>query len=153
MGTVPIIIEWDRSYFSVLIFEAVPFESATLYLRRSVWDAHVWHECCIRRGKGLWMARLEWRLKMHSNAEMTSRVSEKAHEAVDKMAEKASDLEQQARQGMHAAAERAHDLREEAEREARQARGAIERFMREQPVTTAALAFAAGVITTTLLRR
>jgi ElaB/YqjD/DUF883 family membrane-anchored ribosome-binding protein len=89
---------------------------------------------------------------MQTNAEMTSRISEKAHEAVDKMAEKASDLEQHAKAGMHAAAERAQEVRREAEREAKQAMNAVQRFMREQPVTSAALAFAAGVITTTLLR-
>lgn len=90
---------------------------------------------------------------MHPNSDVTSRMADKAQEAVDKVTEKAADLEQHARAGVRAAADRAQEVRRGAEREAQRARSAIEHFIREQPVTSAALAFAAGVITAALLRR
>jgi ElaB/YqjD/DUF883 family membrane-anchored ribosome-binding protein len=90
---------------------------------------------------------------MKTEAKTTSHAAERAHDLVDGVADKAADLEEKAREGIDVAAEKAQEARHEIEREAKQAVGTIENFIKKQPVTTAALAFAAGVIATALLRR
>jgi hypothetical protein len=83
----------------------------------------------------------------------TERVAAAAHGTVDRLAEKASHVERELKSTARAASAKAHDAREELERESKRVLGKIERMMHEQPVTCAALAFAAGVITVSLLRR
>lgn len=90
---------------------------------------------------------------MQTDAEVTARAAKRAHEAVDEAAERASGIEQQARAGMRTATEKAEEVRAEAERKAKRATGAVERFIQERPVTSAAMAFAAGVVAMALLRR
>lgn len=90
---------------------------------------------------------------MQTDAEVTARAANRAHEAVDEAAERVSGIEQQARAGMRTATEKAEEVRAEAEREAKRAMSAVERFIQERPVTSAAMAFAAGVVAMALLRR
>jgi ElaB/YqjD/DUF883 family membrane-anchored ribosome-binding protein len=90
---------------------------------------------------------------MKAEAKTTTQAAERVHDIVDGVADRAADLEARTRAGIDATAVKAHEARTEIEREARQAVGSIEKFMKKQPVTTAALAFAAGVIATALLRR
>ncbi len=90
---------------------------------------------------------------MKAEAKTTTQAAERVHDIVDGVADRAADIEKKARAGIDVAADKAQEARTEIEREAKQAVGTIENFVRKQPVTTAALAFAAGVIATALLRR
>lgn len=90
---------------------------------------------------------------MKAEAKTTTQAAERVHDIVDGVADKAADIEKKTRAGVDVAADKAQEAKTEIEREVREAAGSIENFIRKQPVTTAALAFAAGVIATALLRR
>jgi ElaB/YqjD/DUF883 family membrane-anchored ribosome-binding protein len=90
---------------------------------------------------------------MKDEAITTTQTAERVHDIVDGVADRAAELEKKARAGIDVADKKAQEARSEIEREARQAAGSIENFIKKQPVTTAALAFAAGVVATVLLRR
>lgn len=90
---------------------------------------------------------------MKAEARTTTQAAERVHDIVDGVADKAAALETKTRAGIDAATEKTQEARTEIEREARQAVNSVGKFMKRQPVATAALAFAAGVIATALLRR
>ncbi|MEJ8569143.1 hypothetical protein [Elongatibacter sediminis] len=88
-----------------------------------------------------------------SAAPTTEHMRATAHEAVDKAADRAEGVEQRVREEASRAAEKAGEQREEARRQLDDTLSSIDGFVREKPVAAAGIAFAAGVVTTLLMKR
>jgi ElaB/YqjD/DUF883 family membrane-anchored ribosome-binding protein len=76
-----------------------------------------------------------------------------AHGVIDDTAAKAEVVEQQLRQQATKAGEKVEASQEAATKKIETSIAKAEAFAKEQPITAAGIAFAAGVITTALLRR
>ena len=81
------------------------------------------------------------------------RVAEKAHSAIDHTASKAEAVERQLRENAAKAGERVDETQEIATQKVEQSIEKLEGFVKSQPMTAAGIAFAAGILTTAILRR
>lgn len=81
------------------------------------------------------------------------RAAEKAHDLVDRTADKARELESRLREGSEATQEQLTEQKERAAEALDNTRQEVERFVRERPLASAGIAFAAGLIASRLLRR
>jgi ElaB/YqjD/DUF883 family membrane-anchored ribosome-binding protein len=81
------------------------------------------------------------------------RVTSMARDTVHRVAEGAARAEQEARAAAAHAAEHAHDIQERALRAADAHLGKVRRYVEQNPLTSASIAFAAGLVLSVLLRR
>ncbi len=83
----------------------------------------------------------------------TDKISQAAHETVDRVAERASRTEEQLRDAADRATEAAHAARERAKVETDATIRKVTGYIQDNPLTSAAIAFAAGAFVAALLRR
>ncbi|GMW06571.1 MAG: hypothetical protein QY320_06155 [Gammaproteobacteria bacterium] len=83
----------------------------------------------------------------------TDKLTQAAHETVDRVAERAARAEEQVRDAADRAAERARVAREKTAAEADATVRKVTGYIQENPLTSAAIAFAAGAVLSALLRR
>ena len=101
-------------------------------------------------------SRNDWKSKGNGNgddAPAAAAMANRAHEFVDRAAQRAGRAEEQLKTTAHTLGEKADAARDGARQGVEQAASGLQRMLREQPVACAALAFAAGVVATSLLRR
>jgi ElaB/YqjD/DUF883 family membrane-anchored ribosome-binding protein len=89
----------------------------------------------------------------HSNGSTTERVAAKAHDTVDGLAQRAERVEREVRVAAARTAEHARDLQERATASAEQGARRVANYVETNPLTCVGIAFAAGVLFSTLLRR
>ena len=82
-----------------------------------------------------------------------SRVADSAHKLIDNTAAKAEEVERQLRRKAAKAGEKYEDTKETANEQVEQSLAKVESFVREKPMTAAGIAFAAGIIASSILRR
>jgi ElaB/YqjD/DUF883 family membrane-anchored ribosome-binding protein len=83
----------------------------------------------------------------------TDRFAAKAHEAVDSVAERAQRAEREVREAAARTAEQARQLREQAGETAEHSIRRTASYIESNPLAFAGIAFAAGVLLSTLFRR
>ena len=83
----------------------------------------------------------------------TERWASAAHQTVDRMAQTANHAEEEMRDAAAKTAERARELRARTTEKADESFSKAKSYVAENPFTSAAIAFAAGVIVTGLFRR
>ncbi|ALP53578.1 hypothetical protein Tel_10775 [Candidatus Tenderia electrophaga] len=83
----------------------------------------------------------------------TDRISERAHESVDRVAEIAGKGEERIRHGAADAEARVRDAGQKAKKRSNEALQSISGLVRDKPLISLGLAFAAGTLLTALLRR
>lgn len=88
-----------------------------------------------------------------STESMTSRVAQAAHDMIDETAEKAESFEVQLREKASDAGDGVEAGQELAQQQIDESIAKVERFVKEQPVASAGIAFAAGILVSALLRR
>jgi ElaB/YqjD/DUF883 family membrane-anchored ribosome-binding protein len=81
------------------------------------------------------------------------RLASKAHDAVDRAAEAANYAEREVRNAASRTAERAQQLREQAVEAADENVQRVRSYVEQNPMMAAGIAFAAGVILSSLFRR
>ncbi len=84
---------------------------------------------------------------------LTTQGSERAHDIVDKLESTLSDVEGTVRGVSAQATEHAEALSREAQTKAAETLSNIEQYVREKPVQAIGIAFAAGILTSVLLRK
>lgn len=87
------------------------------------------------------------------NAPLTSRVADGAHEQVDRAARRAAQAEDTIRGRAADSSEIVHEKMQSAKHELDEMTGKIESYARANPVTAAGIAFAAGMVLSSILRR
>lgn len=88
-----------------------------------------------------------------NDATTTRRVAESAHELIDDTAEKAENVERRLRSKAADAGEKLDATKESANEQVERSLARIESFVQTKPLTAAGIAFAAGVVATSILRR
>lgn len=88
-----------------------------------------------------------------TKAPLTSKVADDAHDRVDRAAKHAAKAEESIREKAADSSEAMHDTVQSAKEDLDAMSGKIERYARANPVTAAGIAFAAGVLLSSLLRR
>lgn len=88
-----------------------------------------------------------------SKATTTTRVAKTAHDVIDETAAKAGPVEMKIRETAAIAGNKVEATQEKARDQIDESLEKMESFVRERPVTSAGIAFAAGVLVSTLLRR
>lgn len=83
----------------------------------------------------------------------TDKVARAAHDTIDDTAEKARSFEASLRGGAKNANQALNEQQDAAIAKMREVTGKAEAFAREQPLTAAGIAFAAGIVAAALLRR
>lgn len=83
----------------------------------------------------------------------TDRFSESVHESVDQVAETAGKAEERIRQEAADAEARARDAGQKAKERSNEILQDIGSFVRDKPLTSLGLAFAAGTLVSAILRR
>jgi ElaB/YqjD/DUF883 family membrane-anchored ribosome-binding protein len=83
----------------------------------------------------------------------TERATHAAHETIDRVGEKAARAEEQLRESAAQAAERAREVRDQAAEQLRSGVDSVTGYIQKNPLQAAAIAFAAGLLVSTLLRR
>jgi ElaB/YqjD/DUF883 family membrane-anchored ribosome-binding protein len=83
----------------------------------------------------------------------TDRVAAKAHETVDTIAERAQRAEREVRGAAARTAEQARHLQEDATETAEQTLRRANSYLESNPLAFVGIAFAAGLLLSTLLRR
>jgi ElaB/YqjD/DUF883 family membrane-anchored ribosome-binding protein len=91
----------------------------------------------------------------HKESERTAtdRLAAKAHETVDSVAERAQRAERELRGAAARKAEQARELHEQATERAEQTLRRASSYLQNNPLAFAGIAFAAGVLLSSLLRR
>ena len=84
---------------------------------------------------------------------VTQRVASSAHDTIDSAAAKAEELEGQLRSGASKAGTKLDASADAATEQAEKSLAQLESFVRGRPIAAAGIAFAAGVLATSLLRR
>ncbi len=84
---------------------------------------------------------------------VTDRFAAKAHDAVDSVAERAQRAEREVRGAAARTAEQAREFQEQATERAEQTLRRTTSYIESNPLAFAGIAFAAGVLFSTLLRR
>lgn len=87
-----------------------------------------------------------------SEPSTTSDVARKAHSLVDKAADKAADIEQSVREGAGDAQDKLHEKREAAADTFNESVANVEDFVKRRPLAAAGIAFAAGILTSRLVK-
>lgn len=87
------------------------------------------------------------------SASTSRRVADAIHTAVDDTATKAEELEKQLRERASTVSEKVGASQEAATAQVKESLSTVETFARERPIVAAGIAFAAGVLATTLVRR
>lgn len=85
--------------------------------------------------------------------EGTERATRAAHETIDRVGDRAARAEDLLREKAEQTAERAREVREEAAARVDSGVADLTSYIERNPLTAAALAFAAGVVVTSLLSR
>lgn len=88
-----------------------------------------------------------------AGAPFTNKVADNAHEQVDRAAKHAAKAEETLRERATDSSEAVQERLQSARKEVDEMAGNIERYARANPVTTAGIAFAAGILLSSLLRR
>jgi len=83
----------------------------------------------------------------------TSRAAQAAHEVIDDTAAKAEPVELQLREKAANAGEKVEATHEKAREQLDQSLAKAESFVKEKPLASAGIAFAAGLLVSALLRR
>ena len=91
--------------------------------------------------------------KASKDTTTTDRFAAKAHEAVDNVAERAQRAEREVRGAATRTAEQARQLQEQATEKAEESIRRTTSYLESNPLAFAGIAFAAGVLFSTLLRR
>jgi len=95
--------------------------------------------------------------KIHSDRNddksTTRKVASVAHQAIDDAAEKAEPVEKNLRNQASKAGEQIEATQAAATEQVQQSLKNVETFVRDKPVAATGIAFAAGVLTTLILRR
>lgn len=86
-------------------------------------------------------------------APTTEQARKLAHEAIDSASSQAEELEQRIRSEAKKLASQYRERKGEAHEQLDQSIESLEQFVRDKPMAAAGIAFAAGVLTTLLLRR
>lgn len=87
------------------------------------------------------------------NDSTASRVADSAHKLIDDTAAKAEEMERQLRRKAAKAGEKYEDTKDTANQQVEQSLAKVESFVREKPMTAAGIAFAAGIVASSILRR
>lgn len=87
------------------------------------------------------------------DATTARKVGESAHNLIDEATAKAEDLERQLRDKAAAAGEKYEAKKEATNQQVEQSLARVEEFVRERPMTAAGIAFAAGIVASSILRR
>lgn len=90
-------------------------------------------------------------LSTHSGTPIADKVTETLHQSVDTLSEHAAATEEKLRKTAAASAETMGEKQQQAKNYWDQS--AVGQYTKEHPVATAGIAFAAGMLLTTLLRR
>jgi len=88
-----------------------------------------------------------------AEAPATNRAAKAAHDAIDSTKSKAEEVERQLRRKAAVAGEKVEHSQEVAAEKFDRTLDDVQAFIKEKPVAAAGIAFAAGVIATSLLRR
>lgn len=88
-----------------------------------------------------------------AEAKTTQKVADAAHNVIDETAAKAQSVEKQIRERAVQAGEKVEATQEAASRKIESTITKAEAFAKEQPIAAAGIAFAAGVLAISLLRR
>jgi ElaB/YqjD/DUF883 family membrane-anchored ribosome-binding protein len=83
----------------------------------------------------------------------SDRLASKAHETVDKVAETAKHAEQQARSAAAKTAEKAREAQDQIRAAADEGFDKVRTYVERNPLASAGIAFAAGIVLSSLLRR
>ena len=83
----------------------------------------------------------------------SDRLASMAHETVDKVAETARHAEQQARGAAAVAADKARETEDRVRAAADEGLTTIRSYVEQNPLASASIAFAAGIVVSSLLRR
>jgi ElaB/YqjD/DUF883 family membrane-anchored ribosome-binding protein len=83
----------------------------------------------------------------------TDRIAAMAHDTVDRVAESANYAEQEVRGAANRAAEHAREMQEQAVAAAEENVKKARSYIEENPLMSAGIAFAAGVVLSALIRR
>lgn len=81
------------------------------------------------------------------------RVADTAHDLIDDTAAKAENVELRLREKAAAAGDTLEAKKDSANEQVEQSLAKVESFVKEKPLTAAGIAFAAGVVATSILRR
>lgn len=92
-------------------------------------------------------------LAAHSDAPLTDKATSAAHLAVDALSSKAATAEQGIRHGAASSAETLTEKQKIAREKLTEYSGRTRQLASENPLATAGIAFAAGMLVTALLRR
>lgn len=87
------------------------------------------------------------------NVTTARRVADTAHDLIDDTAAKAENVELRLREKAAAAGETLEAKKDSANEQVEQSLARVESFVKEKPLTAAGIAFAAGVVATSVLRR
>ena len=87
------------------------------------------------------------------DTEVTDRVAAKAHETVDTIAERAQRAEREVRSTAARTAEQARQFQEDATAKAEQSLRRANSYIESNPLAFVGIAFAAGLLLSSLLRR
>lgn len=88
-----------------------------------------------------------------STRSTTNRVAQAMHDIVDETAEKAETFEAQLRENASSAGEDLEAGQDLVQQQIDESLAKVERFVKEQPVASAGIAFAAGIVVSAMLRR
>lgn len=83
----------------------------------------------------------------------TRRVADTAHELIDDTADKAENVELRLREKAAVAGEKIEATKDTANEQVEQSLAQVESFVKQKPLTAAGIAFAAGVVATSILRK
>lgn len=92
-------------------------------------------------------------LKENSSKNTTKRVASSAHGLIDDAATKAEEVEAKLRVKAHQAGQKIEASQEAAMEQFEHSLEKVELFVKRRPMTAAGIAFAAGVLASSLLRR
>ena len=87
------------------------------------------------------------------NARVSDRAARTAHETIDRLHEQAARVEDELRSSTADAADKARQSGERAAASLEGATRQVTSYIEQNPLTSAALAFAAGIVVSSLLRR
>jgi ElaB/YqjD/DUF883 family membrane-anchored ribosome-binding protein len=89
----------------------------------------------------------------NQNAPLTNRVADSAHDRVDRAAKHAARAEDAIREKAADSSDAVQETVRSAKQDLDEMTGKIERYARANPVTAAGIAFAAGMLLSSMLRR
>lgn len=99
------------------------------------------------------MTEMTAKAKQKGDSSTTQKVAEAAHSVIDDTAAKAQSVEKQIRERAAQAGEKVEASQQAASRKIESTVAKAEAFAKEQPIAAAGIAFAAGVLAISLLRR